>query len=64
MNLVIKAILLSALVVFCMQIKWEGQTLEEKTLGTLEDSGLTSLVHDVALGGIEAAKDLYEKATR
>ncbi len=57
--IIIKALLLSVFVIFCFQIKWEGQTIEERTITQIENSGVSEFVHDVALGGINAANDLY-----
>lgn len=59
-RIVVKALLLSVFVIYCFQIKWEGQTLEEKTLEQIESSGFSEFIHDTARGGVAAAKDFYE----
>jgi hypothetical protein len=62
MKLVLKSILITALVIFCFQIKWEGKTLEERTLDKLETLGISEFVHETAQGGVAAGKDFYQAA--
>lgn len=62
MRLVLKSILITALIIFGFQIKWEGKTIEERTLEKLETSGISEFIHDTAQGGVAAGKDFYRAA--